>query len=28
MAQCDLSQPLNLEEREWLESPAAGAEEI
>lgn len=28
MAQCDLSQPLNLEEQEWLESPAAGAEEI
>ena len=28
MAQCDLSQPLNLEEQEWQESPAAGAEEI
>lgn len=28
MAQCDLSQSLNPEEREWLDSPAVGAEEI
>lgn len=28
MARCDLSQPLNAEEREWLEAPAVGAEDI
>lgn len=26
MAQCDLSQPLSAEEREWLDAPAVGAE--
>jgi antitoxin ChpS len=27
MAQCDLSQPMSTEEREWLDTPAVGAEE-
>jgi antitoxin ChpS len=27
MAQCDLSQPMSAEEREWLDTPAIGAEE-
>ena len=27
MAQCDLSQPMSTEEREWLDIPAVGAEE-
>lgn len=27
MAQCDLSQPMGTEEREWLDAPAVGAEE-
>lgn len=26
MAQCDLSQPLSNEDREWLDAPAVGAE--
>ena len=26
MAQCDLSQPMSAEEREWLEAPAVGVE--
>jgi len=26
MAQCDLSQPLNAEDREWLDTAAVGAE--
>lgn len=26
MAQCDLSQPLNDQDREWLDAPAAGEE--
>ena len=28
MAQCDLSLPLSAEEREWLDAPRVGAEEI
>jgi antitoxin ChpS len=28
LAQCDLSQPLNAEEREWIEAASAGLEEI
>ena len=28
MAQCDLSLPLSAEERDWLDSPRVGAEEI
>jgi antitoxin ChpS len=28
MARCDLSQPLYAEEREWLDAPAVGAEDI
>jgi len=27
MAKCDLSRPLNIEEREWLDAPSVGAEE-
>ncbi|MGH8467621.1 MAG: AbrB/MazE/SpoVT family DNA-binding domain-containing protein [Gammaproteobacteria bacterium] len=26
MAQCDLSQPMSTEEREWLDTPDVGAE--
>jgi antitoxin ChpS len=26
MAQCDLSQPLSAEDREWLDAPAVGEE--
>ncbi len=28
MNQCDFSQPLSVEEREWLDSPAVGKEII
>lgn len=28
MAQCDLSQPMTEEEREWLDAPPVGNEEI
>jgi antitoxin ChpS len=28
MAQCDLSQPMSTEEREWVDAPAVGAEEL
>lgn len=28
MAQCDLSQPLTVEEQEWLDAPLAGHEDI
>jgi antitoxin ChpS len=28
MAQCDLSQPMSTEEREWLYAPRVGTEEI
>jgi antitoxin ChpS len=28
MAQCDLSQPMTPEEREWLDAPRVGIEEI
>jgi len=27
MAKCDLSQPMSVEEREWIDAPAIGAEE-
>lgn len=26
MAQCDLTQPLSVEDREWLDAPAVGEE--
>ncbi len=28
MAQCDLTQPTSADEREWIDAPAAGSEEI
>lgn len=28
MARCNLSQPLDTEDREWLDAPAVGAEDI
>ncbi|MDD5329275.1 MAG: AbrB/MazE/SpoVT family DNA-binding domain-containing protein [Sulfuricella sp.] len=28
MAQCDLTQPMGVGEREWIDAPAVGSEEI
>lgn len=28
MAQCDLTQPMSAGEKEWIDAPAAGAEEL